>query len=132
MEEKEFPSREEMEKELLKLREVSASIDKLSLMMAKEDLPPDEINKLLEDKVREQSRIVDRFIQLSSDRETLQKFTKVVSRIQSKTKKLETVEDRDEYVRKKAEILQLIEEWIECLEKIIIGVIEKASTRRGS
>lgn len=125
-EDKKLPKREDLEKDLARLREVSSGIDRMTRMLVTGNLPADEVKQLIEDYVKEQSHIVDKFIELSCDWESMKRFAEIVSCIEEKTEMLKTCEDPEQYAAMKKEVMDNIEEWINCLELIIIGVIKKA------
>ena len=125
-EERKMPTREELEKDLARLREVSSGIDRMTGMLVSGNLPADEVKQLIENYVKEQSHIVDKFIELSCDWESMKRFAGIVSCIEEKTEMLKTCEDSEQYAVIKKEVMDSIEEWINCLELIIIGVIKKA------
>lgn len=125
-EEKNLPTRDELEKDLARLREVSSGIDRMTRMLVSGNLPADEVKQLIEEYVKEQSHIVDKFIELSCDWESMKRFAEIVSCIEEKTEMLKTCEDSEQYKAMKQEVMDNIEEWINCLELIIIGVIKKA------
>lgn len=124
--EKELPTRDELEKDLARLREVSSGIDRMTGMLVSGNLPANEVKQLIEEYVKEQSHIVDKFIELSCDWESMKRFADIVSCIEEKTELLKTCEDSERYKALKKEVMDNIEEWINCLELIIIGVIKKA------
>jgi len=125
-EEKSLPVKSELEKELARLRKVSAGIDNMSKLLVSEELPAEEVQRFIEEYVAEQCRIVDRFIEFSHDYDALQKFADIVNDIQLKMELLRSCSDEDEYLQLKKEVMDRIEEWIDCLELIIIGVINRA------
>ncbi|MCD4784790.1 MAG: hypothetical protein K8T10_13315 [Candidatus Eremiobacteraeota bacterium] len=121
-----LPIRSELEKELARFREVSSGIDNVSKLLVSGEFPADEVHRFIEEYVAEQCRIVDRFIEFSHDYEALQKFTDIVQKIQLTMELLRSCSDEDEYLELKKEVMKHIEEWIDCLELIIIGVINRA------
>ncbi len=121
-----LPPKKELEQDLAELRKVSASIDHLTKVLVGKELPPEEIDCLIEEQVKRQTQIVDRFISLSNDVKELKHFTNIVSAIESKTEYLKSIEDAKEYAKAKEEILHLVDEWIFSLERIITGVMERA------
>lgn len=122
-----LPSRSELESDLSRLREVSSNIDRLTKFMITGELPVDEVTKLIEQSVSEQSKIVDKFIALSQDWDSLRRFSEIVKNIEAKSEQLKSCEDPDEYQNIKIQVLEGIDEWISCLELIIMGVISRAT-----
>ncbi len=125
-EEKKLPTRDELEKDLARLREVSSGIDRMTRMLVSGNLPAEEVKQLIEDYVKEQSHIVDKFIELSCDWDSMKRFAEIVNCIEQKTEMLKSCDDPEQYKNLKKEVMDNIEEWINCLELIIIGVIKKA------
>ena len=126
-EQSKLPARKELENDLARLREVSAGIDKMTKLLVTGELPADEVKPLIEEYVTEQSQIVDKFIELSNDWESMKHFADVVRCIETKTELIKSCSDSEEYKKLKKEVMDHIEEWIDCLELIVIGVIKRAS-----
>jgi len=123
---KKLPSRQELEEELSRLREVSSGIDRMTKLLVSGEVPAIEVKKKIGEYVAKQSHIVDNFIEYSQDLKSLKKFAEIVGKIETKTELLGSCEDSEEYQKLKKEVLDHIDEWISCLEIIIIGVINRA------
>lgn len=126
MEESNFPKKAELLEDLQKLKEVSALNEELTKNLPAQGQPPEELKKKIEQCASEQSRIVDKFISLSKEQESLEQFKNIINNIDNKTKELEQTNDEEKINLLKKEILKEIEEWIKCLEYIIRGVINQA------
>lgn len=118
-------SRIELEQDLASLREVSTRIDKLTKSILDEGLSDGGVREMVESCVGEQSRIVDKFIGLSDDWDSLKRFVEIVKNIETKTELIENCSNDEEYEKLREEILAHIDEWINCLEIIIVGVLSK-------
>lgn len=126
--EKKIPSREELMKDLERLREVSSRNEKLTKELASaagETL--EKIRKEIDECVNEQSKLVDKFIDLSDDKEAIERFRGIVKEIEAWTNKLDKTSVEKEVEELRLKILNGVEEWINCLESIISGVIAKTS-----
>lgn len=126
--ERKLPSREELMKDLERLREVSSRNEKLTKELASaagEAL--EKIRKEIDECVNEQSKLVDKFIDLSGDKEAIKRFRGIVKEIEDWTNKLDKTSAEKEVEELRLKILNGVEEWINCLESIISGVIAKTS-----
>lgn len=126
--ERKIPSREELMKDLERLREVSSRNEKLTKELASaagETL--EKIRKEIDECVNEQSKLVDKFIDLSDDKEAIARFRGIVKEIEAWTNKLDKTSVEKEVEELRLKILNGVEEWINCLESIISGVIAKTS-----
>lgn len=115
-------TKQELITELAKLKEVSAKNEILTqnLMQGKGDLKM--LQTQIQECIDEQSRIVDKFIELSDNKPLVEEFQGIVKKIEELTAKLE--KEQEENAKKtKDEILKNIEDWVKCLEKIITEVI---------
>ena len=121
------PSKKELERSLARLRKISTSLGRISCEKETDDMTPDRFRKLLAMRLAEQAMIVDRFISLSRDREILERFTQIVEIIETKNRQLEETDNLEQRCNLRKEVLKHIEEWINCLELIITGVISQAS-----
>jgi F0F1-type ATP synthase delta subunit len=122
-----LPSKKELEEELSKMREVSSNIDQITRLMVSGEMKMESAKQMIEENVTEQTRIVDRFIELSEDWDSLQNFARIVKEIEAKSDRIKNTTDREEHLELKKQVLDHMEEWINCLEIIIVGVINRAS-----
>jgi len=118
---------ETLKTDLERLQEVSAENAELARRLLEEPDPSGELHQRIDANVAEQSRIVDRFVSMSTDQETINHFRDTLAAIENNSKALEQIEDEEEKARLKEQVLTGIEEWITTLEQIIVGVMEKAT-----
>ncbi|MFP4497143.1 MAG: hypothetical protein ACLFQV_02935 [Vulcanimicrobiota bacterium] len=121
---KNIPSKKDLEKDLAKLRDSSASIEKITKSMADGNSKAG-ISSIFENHLSSQKDIVDKFINLCQDREALIKFTKIVQNIQIKVELLKHLENPGQYEALKQQIMEHLDEWAKCLETIIQGVMKQ-------
>ncbi|MCE1248635.1 MAG: hypothetical protein LWY06_18505 [Firmicutes bacterium] len=122
-----LPSKHELEQELTKMREVSTNIDRITKLMVTGEIKSESAKRLIEENVTEQTRIVDRFIELSEDWDSLRNFARIVNDIEAKSEKIKNAATQEEHHQLKKQVLDHMEEWINCLEIIIVGVISRAA-----
>lgn len=121
-----IPSKEELKKDLERLRDVSAKNESLTRQFSAGTEPPPDMQKQIQEYIKEQSRIVDKFVGLSTDHALIEKFQIIVKQIENDTTQLENSANKEEISLLKEKILKGIEDWIKCLEEIIIAVIREA------
>lgn len=125
-ESKSLTSRKDLMADLETLKEVSKRNEILTKRLSNLEGDTTEIRNEIEKCVAQQSLIIDRFISLSTDEETLAKFHEIVASIDEYTRALDQTEQPEEIGQIREKILQNIEDWISTLEVIITGVISRA------
>lgn len=124
-----LPAKEELIRELSRLKEVSMVIEeltcKLSTVKKLEEVAEIKLN--LDNYTQEQSRIIDKFLHLSTDEDSLHKFRNMVKEIDTCTQKLSSAQNETDIQKARERMINGIDTWINLLEKIIIGVISRAN-----
>lgn len=121
------PSKRELEKCIARLRKASSAIGQLHGRDQSEGVSPEELKEEILGRLTEQAIIVDRFIGLCRDADLLKRFTCIVKSIEENMSRMEASSDSARRMELKKEIFRLLEEWINCLELIITGVVSQTS-----
>lgn len=121
-----MPTKEELKGELEKLRDVSSKNELLTKQISQGQSPALDVQGKIQEYIKEQSRIVDKFVSLSQDKGLIEKFQEIVKQIEKDTSELEASTNKEEIGSLKEKILNGINSWIGCLEEIIVGVIKGA------
>ena len=123
---KPFPSKEELMDALKRLQEISIKNEQLTRDLAKGKEVPEEKRKEIESCINEQSRIVNYFLELSEDEEEKKKYSVFIKKIEDLIQKLDKAEKMEELEKLKGEIGEAIQNWVDSLEKIVVGVLAQA------
>lgn len=115
--------RQVLEKELERFHQVSIKIDELTSRIYSQDQASHSSHQLLEEYLDEQSSIIDQFIDLSTDWDSLKRFAIIVKDIQLIANELDNSQSSDDYDKNRNKVISLIDQWAECLETIITGVL---------
>ncbi|MFH1453561.1 MAG: hypothetical protein ABIH00_06245 [Armatimonadota bacterium] len=118
-------TKQELISDLQKLKEVSAKNETLTQELAEGKGDTQKLQGQVQECIDEQSRIVDKFVSLSDNKELVENFQSIVKGIEEYTGQLEKETDQAKAQEIKDNIMKKIEEWVKCLEKIISEVIAK-------
>lgn len=126
MAENTFPSAEELKKDVANFKEVCERVEHLTYEINLKGADTEKLQGEIDLYSKQQSDIIERFLNLSDDKELKAKIDRVFKKLENYSVKLESLDNEKEINKLKDEIVECINEWTSLIEAMILGVFENA------
>jgi|GEM_PF-6428494 len=125
--EQKFPTKAELLEHLKKLQEISEKNQQLTQSLAGGKQISSLIKKEIEACAEQQSKIVNIFLELSNNETVKNRYLELLNKTEQQIAQLEAARNIEQLQKLKVDIIKTIQEWVRCLETLIIGVLGQAS-----
>lgn len=125
--ERKFPSKAELLEHLKRLQAISEKNQQLTQSMANGRFISPQLKKEVEACAEQQSKIVDIFLELSDNETVKKRYQELLGKTEQLIAQMEKTQKIEQLQTLKIDIIKTIQEWVRCLETLIIGVLGQAS-----